>query len=92
MIGQGDEAVLRREGLGALRRRRIVRLTQEALRQGALLGYGDLAEILFTSVATLKRDVREIEGGGMYVPLRGRRASRNGGGAGAAEARKASAR
>jgi DeoR/GlpR family transcriptional regulator of sugar metabolism len=71
--GQGDEDVLRVEGIASLRRRRIVRLTEEARQQGVLLGYEDLAGLLLVSMATLKRDVSYIENGGYTVFLRGRR-------------------
>ncbi len=73
LIGQGDDDVLKREGLAGLRRRRIIRLANEARLQGLLLAYEDLSALLFTSLATLKRDVRQIEQVGEQVPLRGRR-------------------
>jgi hypothetical protein len=76
LIGQGDEDTLRREGLAGLRRKRIVRLTREAVEQGVLLGYEDLSGLLLTSLATLKRDVGHLERRGVGVSLRGRR--RNG--------------
>jgi hypothetical protein len=80
LIGQGDDDVLRREGLAALRRKRILRLAREAERQGVLLGYRDLSGLLFTSLSTLKRDVKGLEDNGVRVPVRGKR--KNGGGNG----------
>jgi hypothetical protein len=73
LVGQGDEDVLRDDGIAALRRRRIVRLTGEAREQGVLLAYEDLADLLLVSMATLKRDVASVERSGYSVPLRGRR-------------------
>ena len=74
LVGQGDDEVLRVEGLSALRRLRVHRLATEAERQGHLLGYEDLSGLLFSSVATIKRDVRVLEDEtGQTVPLKGRR-------------------
>ncbi len=73
LVGQGDEDILRVEGIAGLRRRRIVRLTEEANKQGVLLGYEDLAGLLLVSMATLKRDVSSLESEGYKVLLRGRR-------------------
>ena len=73
LVGQGDEDTLRQDGLAGLRRKRIVRLTDEAQEQGVLLGYKDLADLLLTSMATLKRDVNFLEEMGHSVLLRGRR-------------------
>lgn len=79
LVGQGDEELLVGSGLAALRRRRIQRLSKEALAQGAVLTYGDLSSLLLSSLATIKRDVRELEKDGPYIPLRGRK-KRNGNG------------
>lgn len=73
LIGQGDEAELRKMGIRALRLRRIVRLTNEAYEQGRLLGYEDLSNLLMTSLSTLKRDVAHLQSQGMKVLIRGRR-------------------
>jgi hypothetical protein len=73
LVGQGDEDVLRTDGIAALRRKRIVRLTEEAHDQGVLLGYEDLVDLLLVSMATLKRDVSAIEQTGYGVLLKGRR-------------------
>jgi hypothetical protein len=78
LIGQGDEDTLERLGLAALRRRRIIRLANEARLQGTLLGYEDLSALLLTSLATLKRDITLIEQSGEAVPLKGRRKNGNG--------------
>ncbi len=73
LVDEEDSDVFRRYGLMELRRRRILRLVREAEEQGCTLSYGDLAKILLTSVATLKRDVAVLEKRGEYLPLRGRR-------------------
>ena len=53
-----DLTVLAEYGLAGLRRHRILRMTREAIDQGALLSYEDLAMILTTSPATVRRDAR----------------------------------
>jgi hypothetical protein len=73
LIGQGDEETLRQEGLAVLRRKRIMRLTREAMQQGVLFSYEDLSGLLLTSLATLKRDVSILERQGEVVNLKGRR-------------------
>lgn len=73
LVGQDDEEVLRKEGISGLRRKRIVRLTEEARSQGVMLGYEDLADLLLVSMATLKRDVNFIERTGLTVQIKGRR-------------------
>lgn len=78
LVGQGDEEVLLEEGLSGLRRRRILRLALEAEKQGYLLGYEELSGLLFTSLATIKRDVRSLEDAGYSVHLKGRRKNGNG--------------
>ncbi|MDP2166844.1 MAG: DUF1670 domain-containing protein [Thermodesulfovibrionales bacterium] len=79
LVGQNDDAALREGGLAGLRRRRIIRLTNEAARQGALLSYEDLAGLLLTSLATLKRDIGHLEKEGHAVPRKGRKRNGNGG-------------
>ncbi len=73
LVGQGDEDILRKEGIAALRRKRIRRLTEEADSQGVLLCYEDLADLLLVSMATLKRDVTLMERKGDTVRIKGRR-------------------
>lgn len=73
LVGLEDFDVLKSEGLAALRRRRLGRLTREALAQGWPLSYDELSMLLFTSVSTLKRDVVYIEKTGERVSLRGRK-------------------
>lgn len=58
-------------GLAGLRRHRLARLTRQAYDQGALLSYEDLAIILTTSPATVKRDVYYLRGQGRFIITRG---------------------
>ena len=66
-----DLEVLATYGLAGLRRHRILRLTQEAYDQDALLSYEDLAVLLTTSPATVKRDIRALKHDGYFVMTRG---------------------
>lgn len=58
-------------GLQAMRRRRLSRLLNEAMTQGARLSYKDLRIIMLTSKATLKRDVSYLRKRGVEMPLKG---------------------
>jgi DNA-binding MarR family transcriptional regulator len=73
LIGQGDYEALKSVGLAELRRRRILRLLDEAMEQGSLLGYSDLCALLLSSLATVKRDIKLLEKRGYLLPLRGKR-------------------
>ena len=66
-----DLEVLANYGLAGLRRHRILRLTKEAYDQDALLSYEDLAILLTTSPATVKRDIRQLKQEGYFVMTRG---------------------
>ena len=66
-----DLEVLADYGLAGLRRHRILRLTQEAYDQDALLSYEDLAVLLTSSPATMKRDIRALKQDGYFVMTRG---------------------
>ena len=68
---EADLEVLGTYGLAGLRRHRILRLTQEAYDQDALLSYEDLAVLLTTSPATVKRDIRALKQSGYFVMTRG---------------------
>lgn len=58
-------------GLAGLRRHRLERVTREAYDQGALLSYEDLAMILTTSPATVKRDIHFLKQQGKFIMTRG---------------------
>ena len=66
-----DLEVLAEYGLAGLRRHRLARITKQAYEQGALLSYEDLAMILTTSPATVKRDVYHLRRQGMFIMTRG---------------------
>ena len=53
------------------RQSKIIRLTEEALEQGALLTQEDLANLLNVDVRTIRRDVQELLSANKPVPLRG---------------------
>jgi hypothetical protein len=66
-----DLEVLANFGLAGLRRHRVARLTKQAYDQGALLSYEDLAMLLSTSPATVKRDVAFLRHQGKFIMTRG---------------------
>ncbi|OVE79690.1 hypothetical protein BVY01_01810 [bacterium I07] len=66
-----DLDVLANYGLAGLRRHRLARITRQAYEQGALLSYEDLAMILTTSPATVRRDVYHLKHEGMFIMTRG---------------------
>lgn len=68
---QVDLTVLVEQGLAGLRRHRILRMTREAIDQCALLSYEDLAMLLTTSPATVRRDARALRKDGKVVMTRG---------------------
>jgi len=66
-----DDLEALRQGVAALRRSKIQRLTQEAQEQGALLAQEDLARLMCTSRSTIKRDIARLRKAGTSVPTRG---------------------
>lgn len=66
-----DLSVYKNSGLRGLRHHRIIRITKEAISQGALLSYEDIAFILTTSVITIKRDIAHMRRQGLTIPSRG---------------------
>lgn len=58
-------------GLAGLRRHRLERITRQAYDQGALLSYEDIALILTTSPATVKRDIALLKRQGKFIMSRG---------------------
>ena len=59
------------KGLAGLRQHRLLRITKQAIEQGALLSFEDVAFILTTSVITIKRDMSYLRQAGLTVPSRG---------------------
>ncbi|MGE5681851.1 MAG: DUF1670 domain-containing protein [Bacillota bacterium] len=66
-----DLEVYRQKGLSGLRQHRLLRITKEAIEQGALLSYEDIAFLLTTSVITIKRDIAYLRRQGLTIPSRG---------------------
>jgi hypothetical protein len=66
-----DLEVLAEYGLAGLRRHRLARITKQAYDHGALLSYEDIAIILTTSPATVKRDVYWLRHDGKFIMTRG---------------------
>jgi len=65
-----NEEDLRHGSLSEVRRKRIMRLLQEAKEQGCLLSYNDLKLILLSSIATLKRDISYLKNQGVEVLIK----------------------
>jgi hypothetical protein len=66
-----DVAVYKKSGLHGLRQHKIVRITNEAIDQGGVLSYEDIAFILTCSVPTIKRDMSFMRKRGIILPSRG---------------------
>jgi hypothetical protein len=67
-----DREVLKKHGHSAKRGQQILRMTQEAVDQGALLTQEDLAVILDSDVKTIRTDIKRYqEAHGVVVPTRG---------------------
>lgn len=66
-----DFDALANYGLAGLRRHRIERLTRQTYDQSALLTYEDLALLLTTSPATVKRDIFFLRKDGKFIMTRG---------------------
>jgi len=66
-----DLKIYKNEGLAGLRQHRLMRITKEAIEQGALLSYEDIAFLLTTSVITIKRDIAYLRRKGLTIPSRG---------------------
>jgi len=69
--GEEDDRLRSREGVEALRRRRLSRMAGEALNQGALLTAEDFAYRIFNcGLRTISRDLAALREAGETVPLR----------------------
>jgi len=71
LFAKEDRKVLKEKGLITLRRRKIIRISHEALDQGGLLTQEDLAELLMTSARTVRYDIAALKKEGITVPTRG---------------------
>jgi hypothetical protein len=70
-LPEEDLPVYKKLGLRGLRQHKILRLTHDAIDQGGLLSYEDVAFILTTSVVTIKRDMSVMRRRGIILPSRG---------------------
>lgn len=70
-LPEEDLAVYKKSGLRALRQHKIIRMTNQAIEQGGVLSYEDLAFILTSSVVTIKRDMSQMRRQGIILPSRG---------------------
>jgi hypothetical protein len=66
-----DMDVYEKFGLSAYRQHILLRITQEARDQNALLTIKDLVKLLKSSYSTIKRDIKHFRENDLYVPLRG---------------------
>lgn len=66
-----DLKIYSQSGLTGLRQHRLLRITKEAIEQGALLSYEDIAFLLTTSTVTIKRDFAALRRNGKTIPTRG---------------------
>ena len=72
LFADGDEKLRKEEGVIALRRVQIKRMSEEAVEQGAYLTLEDLAyRLLNCGMRTLNRDLKELRTLEIPVPLRG---------------------
>lgn len=70
-VDSPDDLEALRQGMAALRRSKIQRLSSEAQEQGALLTQEDLARLLCASRSSIKRDIAQLRAAGLDVPTRG---------------------
>ena len=68
---QEDLQVYKKSGLRGLRHHKIIRITNQAIDQGGVLSYEDIAFILTCSVVTIKRDMGQMRKKGIILPSRG---------------------
>ena len=66
-----DMEVYEKFGLSAYRQHILLRITQEARDQNALLTIKDLVKLLKSSYSTIKRDIKHFREKDIIVPLRG---------------------
>jgi transposase len=71
LLHDSDRKVRRESGAEAMRRHRIIRVTDEAKSQGGLLTQEDLANMLCCDARTVRRDIRALKDNGVHVPTRG---------------------
>lgn len=69
--GIEDMEIQKEYGRIELRRKKIIRITEEAIEQEAVLSQEDLVKILQVSIRTIKRDISSIRKEGIEVLTRG---------------------
>lgn len=70
-IDDSDDLKALNQGVGALRREKIRRMTREALEQGALLSQEELMRLICASRSTIKRDIAQLRAARVDIPTRG---------------------
>lgn len=70
-LHNGDDNQRLANGLSVVRQARIERMTNEAADQGGLMTHEDLACLLSSSMATIKRDIKKLRSEGAAIPTRG---------------------
>jgi len=68
---RNDIRILAAEGISGLRKKKVIRLSNEARDQGGLLTQEDLAVLLCSSRRTIRRDIKELKEIDIDVPTRG---------------------
>ena len=68
---RNDIHILSQEGIAGLRKKKILRLANEAYEQGGLLTQEDLAVMLCSSRRTIRRDIKELKNQDQFIPTRG---------------------
>jgi DNA-binding Lrp family transcriptional regulator len=71
LLADEDLKALKNNNLSMVRGLRIKRICAEAQRQGALLSYEDLANLLSTSPSTVKRDIAKLRENNEWIATRG---------------------
>ena len=66
-----DMEVYEKYGISAYRQHILLRITQEAREQNALLAIKDLVKLLKSSYSTIKRDIKALRERGFSIPIRG---------------------
>ena len=69
--GIEDLEILKDYGRIELRRKKIIRITEEAIEQGSVLSQEDISKLLQVSIRTVKRDIRDIKKEGLEIVTRG---------------------
>ncbi len=71
LMADEDVESLREHGIAALRQVKIMRMSEEAYEQGALLSIEDFAILLCSSVRTVEYDLKELREKGLAIRTRG---------------------